>query len=226
MSVPAPACSPDLGFAVEEATIALDAAVPTIAFRLRVHAADDCDVRAMLLGAQIRIVAPRRGEATATRARLRAVCGDVPPWLSREAPPTLLWTNAVAAVPPFRRSAAIELAAGCTYDFEIAAAKYFYALAGGHVPLEFVFSGTLLWAGAAGTLETSELPYDRSASFELPLAVWRRAMDRHYPGTAWLRLQRDVYDRLFAFKWSNAQPRWDDAIAALLRTAKQAGWNV
>ena len=24
------------------------------------------------------------------------------------------------------------------------------------------------------------------------------------------RLQRNVYDQLFAFKWSNAQPRWDD----------------
>jgi hypothetical protein len=226
MSAPALRLFPEIEFAVEEATIALDAAIPTIAFRVRVETADDCDIRAMLLAAQIRLVGPRRGEAMAMRARLRAVCGDVPPWLSREAPQTLLWTNAVAAVPFFQRSAAIEFAAGCTYDFEVAAAKYFDALAGGHVPLEFLFSGTVLWADAAGTLDTSVLPYDRSASFELPLAVWRQTMERHYPGTAWLRLQRDVYDRLFAFKWSNAQPRWDDAIATLLRTAKQAGWNV
>jgi hypothetical protein len=30
----------------------------------------------------------------------------------------------------------------CTYDLEVVAAKYFYALEDGEVPLEFLFSGT------------------------------------------------------------------------------------
>ena len=30
--------------------------------------------------------------------------------------------------------------------------------------------------------------------------VWREAMDRHFPGTAWLRLRRDTFDRLHAVK--------------------------
>jgi len=48
------------------------------------------------------------------------------------------------------------------------------------------------------------------------VAVWREALDRHFRGTAWLRLGKDRFDRLSAFKSRNAHPTWDAAIDALL----------
>jgi hypothetical protein len=41
-------------------------------------------------------------------------------------------------------------------------------------------------------------------------------IDRHFPGAAWVRLQRDTYDRLAAFKAQGTYLTWDDAIDALL----------
>jgi hypothetical protein len=44
-------------------------------------------------------------------------------------------------------------------------------------------------------------------------------MDRHFPGSAWLRLGRDSFDRLHAYRARHAHLSWDDAVDALLREA-------
>ena len=38
----------------------------------------------------------------------------------------------------------------CTYDLELAAAKYLYSLPGGQVPLLFNFTGTIFYRGEDG----------------------------------------------------------------------------
>lgn len=41
-------------------------------------------------------------------------------------------------------------------------------------------------------------------------------MDRHYPNSAWLVLQRDLFDRLYAYKRRNGLATWDQAVEQLL----------
>ena len=45
-------------------------------------------------------------------------------------------------------------------------------------------------------------------------------MDRHFPDSAWLRLRRDSFDRLHAYKARGSHLSWEDAVDALLRDAE------
>jgi hypothetical protein len=47
-------------------------------------------------------------------------------------------------------------------------------------------------------------------------------MDRHFPGAAWLRLGRESFDRLSAYKARHAFESWDVTIEALLAKAGSA----
>jgi hypothetical protein len=84
------------------------------------------------------------------------------------------------------------------------------------VPLEFLFSGTVFYAGAGGMLQVGRISWEQEAGFALPVAVWRETMDAHFPGAAWLRLDKERFDRLCAFKARNALPTWEAAVDALL----------
>ena len=61
-----------------------------------------------------------------------------------------LWTHVAAMVPRLHRRAEFDLPVPCTYDFEVAAAKYLHALDDGEVPLVLLFSGTVFTRGATG----------------------------------------------------------------------------
>ena len=50
----------------------------------------------------------------------------------------------------------------------------------------------------------------------MPVAVWRAAIDAHFPNSAWLRLDRERYERLCAYKARHAFESWEAAIDALL----------
>ena len=49
-------------------------------------------------------------------------------------------------------------------------------------------------------LQVAQIPWDRDASYRLPVQVWKEMMDLYYPNTAWLCLRRDVFERLNEFK--------------------------
>jgi hypothetical protein len=40
-------------------------------------------------------------------------------------------------------------------------------------------------------------------------------MERHFRGTAWVRLSKESFDRLSAYKSRHALATWDDALEAL-----------
>jgi len=104
----------------------------------------------------------------------------------------------------------------CTFDFNVAATKYFHGLSGGDVPLTFLFSGTVFYADAHGTLQVAPIPWDKEARFRLPIKAWNEMMDIYYPNTAWLCVRRDVFERLYQYKISNAIPTWEETLEALL----------
>ena len=109
---------------------------------------------------------------------------------------SMLWTHAHAIVPAFTGGTTVDLAVPCSFDFNVAATKYFAALEEGEIPLCFLFSGTVFYQAEDGRLQVAPISLDKQADFRLPVAVWKQMMDHYYPHSAWLCLDRDVFDRL------------------------------
>jgi hypothetical protein len=209
-----PEVVPALGFAVRDAEALRFAAVPTIEFTLTVDADGGRPIRSVLLEVQIQIAARQRSYEDAAQEALIELFGTPDRWGSTLR--TLLWTRTTVIVPPFEGSTAVALPIACTYDLEVTAGRYFAALGDGEVPLEFLFSGSVFFVGPKGMLQTARIALDQDVVYRLPVRVWREAIDRHFPHSAWLRLGRDRFDRLRAFRGRHALPSWDAAIDALL----------
>jgi hypothetical protein len=199
-----------LGFSVEGAARVEHAAVPTLRFALRVES--EIPVRSVLLDVQVRIAARRRGYDEAAHDRLFELFGPVADWGTTLR--TLLWTRTTLVVPAFSESALVDLDVPCSYDLEVAASRYLDALSDGDVPLEFLFSGSVFYT-VDGALQTTRLPWTSEAEYRLPVRVWKETMERYFRGTAWVRLSKDSFDRLSAYKSRNALATWDDALEAL-----------
>ncbi len=128
----------------------------------------------------------------------------------------MLWTHVSAVVPPFTDSIVTDLQVPCTFDFNVAATKYFYALEDGEVPLSLLFSGTVFHEVEDAGLQVAQISWDKEASFRLPIRIWREMMELYYPNSAWLTLRRDVFDQLYDFKRRHGVPTWEEAIERLL----------
>jgi hypothetical protein len=205
----AAAVAPELAFAVEDAARVEYAAVPTLRFALRIDA--DVPIRSMMLDAQVQIAARRRGYDRAAHDRLFELFGPVENWSSSLR--TLLWTRTTLVVPPFTGSTVANLDVTCTYDLEVAASRYFDALGDGDVPLEFLFSGSVFYGDV---LQAARISWEQEAEYRLPVAVWKETMERHFPGTAWMRLPKESFDKLAAYKSRNALASWEDVVDRLL----------
>lgn len=214
---PSPSVSEDvpvLDFRVVGAGALAHAAGPTLRFDLRIDAGA-AEVRSLSLNAQIGIEAARRGYDDDAQERLRDLFGAPSEW--DRSLRTLHWTQASVVVPGFAGATRFELRVPCTYDFDVAAAKYLHAVRDGEIPLRLQFSGSLFYAASDGALRAARLPWDREAEWMLPAAVWHELMDRYFPRSAWLRVHRDVFDRLDAWRMRHGLSSWDAALDELLR---------
>ena len=211
---------PDLSFQVVEAQAEPYAAAPELKFHLRIAASDSAEsIRNVALRCQVRIEATRRRYASDEQARLADLFGEPESW-SRNLH-SLLWAHVNAVVPPFADETTIKLPVPCTFDFNVATTKFFYGLDDGEIPLLFLFSGTMFYADEGGSLQVAQIPWEKEAAFRLPVAVWRQMMDIYYPNGAWLRLRRDVFDRLHEFKIRRCLPTWEQALDELLAVAAE-----
>ena len=195
------------------------AAVPTLMLRLRIAEESGEPVHALLLRSQIQIEPRRRRYSPGESERLFELFGE--PKRFGDTLKALLWTHVSFTVPGFSGATEVDLPLVCTYDFEVAAAKYFEALQDGLIPLLLLFSGTLFVQGQTG-FSVEQVPWEKEAAFDLPVATWREVMDRYFPGSAWLRLRRDSFDALYRFKSARALPTWEAAIEELLQEAGES----
>jgi hypothetical protein len=109
----------------------------------------------------------------------------------------------------------------CTYDLEVAATKYFHALEGGEVPLEFLFSGMVFYTGEDGRLQTERISWEKEAEFRMPVRLWKEMMEHYFPNSAWIRLHKDAFNQLYDYKVRRGLPTWEAAVEALLRASEQ-----
>jgi hypothetical protein len=210
---------PDLNFRVEGAEVLEFAAVPSLLFKLRIENGEEEPIRSVALNTQIRIAATQRHYDTMEQERLLEVFGEPNRW--RNTLRSLLWTHTVLQVPPFSGSTVVDMPVPCTYDLEVIAAKYFYALEDGEVPLEFLFSGTVFYAGEDRRLQVARISWEKEAEFRLPVRLWKEMMEHYFPNSAWIRLRKDAFDRLYDYKAHRGLPTWEAAIEALLHASEQ-----
>jgi hypothetical protein len=202
---------PDLQLTVEGAEVVQFAAAPLLAFKLRiVNTPADEIVHTVALRAQIQIEVSRRKYDSNEQARLLDLFGEPDRW--GQTLRSLLWTHASLVVPGFTGSGLADIPVACTFDFNVAATKYFHGVTSGDVPLCFQFSGTVFYMGEDGTLQVAPISWDKESKYRLPVKVWKDLMDAHYPNSAWLSLHRDTFEKLSQFKMREGIPTWDEAL--------------
>ena len=210
---------PDLNFGIEGAEVLEYAAVPSLLFKLRVENLEEEPIRSVSLNTQVRIAATQRHYDTAEQQRLLEVFGAPHRW--GQTLRSLLWAHTTLQVPRFSGSTVVDMPLPCTYDMEVIGSKYFHALEDGEVPLEFLFSGTVFYAAEGGRLQIARISWEKEAEFRLPVRLWKETMERYFPNSAWLRLRKDAFDRLYDYKVSRGFPTWEAAVESLLSTSEQ-----
>ncbi len=208
----------ELALGVSEARVEPHAAVPTITLVLDATVPEGVEVGALALRCQVRIEPQRRRYRAEEGRKLYEQFGAPAQWGDSLRP--FLWTHTSTVVPRFVGSTRVELPLVCTYDFDVAGAKYLASLADGEIPLVLLFSGTVFSHGPGG-LSVEPIPWSLEASYRLPVACWRQAMDTYFPNSAWLRLDRATFEELQQFRAARGLPTWDLAIGHLLAEAAE-----
>jgi uncharacterized protein DUF6084 len=213
----------DLGFEVVDCRPEPYAVAPTLMAKIRVTESSGEHIHAIATKCQIRVEPHRRRYSEGEEERLSELFGEPKRW--GDTLKGFLWTHVSFMVPSFRDRVEIEVPIQCTYDFEVAASKYFQALdseGDGVIPLIFLFNGTVFSKGAAGSptgFAVGHVPWDREAPYRLPVSAWRAVMDLYFPNTAWVRLPRDTFNALYLFKARHGLPTWEEAVGLLLEKA-------
>lgn len=212
---------PDLHFQVSGAEAVPDALTPLIELKLNIRNNTRGErIQSILLRCQTQIETPRRSYSAADQTRLRDLFGEPERWDQTLRP--IPWINAAAVVPAFTEETSIRLQIPCTIDLSVAASKYFFGVEAGTVPLTLMFSGTVFCQLPEGRLQAFPVPWAAEARFAFPVALWKDCIDLHYPNAAWLRLRRDVFERLYAFKVRESLATFEEAIELMLKSSLAA----
>jgi uncharacterized protein DUF6084 len=207
---------PDVGFKIEGAEPAKFSASPQINFKLRLNNADPSEaIHSVVLRCQIQLEVTRRRYTAEEQRKLHDLFGEPERW--SQTLRNLLWTHVNVNVPPFQGETVIDLPVPCTFDFNVGATKYFHGLADGQVPLCVMFSGTVFYVRDGSALQVAPISWDKEARFNLPVKVWHDMMDTYYPNSAWIRLSRDIFDRLYDYKVRHGIPTWEQALGRMLQ---------
>jgi hypothetical protein len=215
----------DLHFDVEGAEPERVAAAPLLLFKLRLTqspapGAAATAIQTAALNCQLRIEPARRRYSEREKARLVELFGTPERWGQTLRP--MLWTHASAVVRPFAGATVVDVPVPCSYDFSLAATRYFDALEGGEIPLCFLFSGTIFYVNDEGSVQVTQVPWHKEAYFRLPATTWQALMEMYYPRSAWLCLPRDVFDRLRAYQRDQGLTTCEQAVETLLSSLPSA----
>lgn len=206
---------PDLNFQVEGAEAVPFAAAPLLIFKLRIvneNAAEP--IHTISLRCQIQIEATRRRYNAQEQQQLLDLYGEPERW--SQTLRAMLWTHTSVIVPPFDGSTIVDLPVPCTFDFNVAATKYFAGLEDGEVPLALLFSGTIFYEADDAALQIAQISWEKEAKYRLPVRVWKEMMDVYYPNSTWLCLRRDVFERLSQYKMRRGIPTWEQTLESIL----------
>jgi hypothetical protein len=213
--------TPDLQFSIETAEALRFAASPHLVFKLRVTSNTSKTIHSIILKCQVHLDVSQRHYSKEEQRTLRDLFGEPERW--GETLRSLLWTNTNTIVPSFDGAVIVDLQIPCTFDFNVAATKYFAGLEDGDVPVSCYFSGTIFYADDNGSLRVGQVSWDKETSYRMPIRVWRGMMDLYYPNTAWLCLDRDVFERLYGYKTQHGIPTFEQTLVRVMDASKGVG---
>ena len=209
---------PDLSFEIIGAEVVPYSVLPTLHFKMRIaNESEEERIHNVNLKCQIMLSVTKRRYSAEEKARLLDLFGTPERW--GETLRAFLWTHVTTVVPRFSGSTVVDLPVTCSYDFEVVSTKYFNALEDGEIPLTFLFSGTIFYEGAHGNIQIAQISWSKEATYRLPVALWKEAIEASFPNSAWLLLPKDVFDQLYQYKISRGLPTWEAAFMRLLRAS-------
>jgi hypothetical protein len=206
--------APEPVFEVIAATGRRHAAVPALDFDVHVSEPDGRSVYMIALSVQVMIEPARRRYADAERERLADLFGPPERWAMTTH--SLVWHQVDVVVQTFTGATTFKVPIPVSYDLEVVAAKYFYGLEDGEVPLAFNFNGTVMYRGEDGGVQMSLVPWSCSAEFKMPVSAWRELIEHYYPRTGWIALHAETLDALRAEKVRRGLPTIDACVAELV----------
>jgi hypothetical protein len=209
---------PDIDFDCREVVVDPYAAGPTAVFHMTARESTGARVHAVALRCQIRIEPIQRHYSDHEATKVLDLFGDRTRWGSTLQPMQLAFLTQV--LPSFTRSCDFDLVMPCSYDIDVAAHKYLTALEDGDIPLLLLFSGTV-FTGRAGSLQVAPVPWHKETQVRMPVSVWRAAMDSHFGGQRWIRVDGETYDRLSAYRGEHMLTGWEATFGRLLGEAEQ-----
>ncbi|MBV8785492.1 MAG: hypothetical protein JOZ00_02240 [Mycobacterium sp.] len=206
----------EVDFAVLDVVAEPYAVSPVLTARVGITAGGPDPVHAIALRCQVRIEPLRRSYTDDEADGLLDLFGPRERWASTQR--TFLWQHCTAMVQGFTGTTTVALPLDCTYDFEVAAAKYLHALRDGTLPLQFLFSGTI-FVNAGRGFSVQQVPWDCECRYDMPVQVWRDLIAQHFPNSGWVRLSHDTVAALAGYKSARGLLDFDHAVTELLHTA-------
>jgi uncharacterized protein DUF6084 len=208
----------DLTFTVLDVAAEQFSVTPRLIARIGITASGGEPIQAIALRCQIRIEPLRRHYSDDEADGLLDLFGPRERWVNTQR--TFLWQHTTAMVQGFSDSTEVALPLECTYDFEVAAAKYLHALREGAIPLLFLFSGTVFVPGERG-FSVRQVSWECEAQHHMPVTVWDDVVRLHYPNAGWVRLSHGTVAALAAYKSARGMLDFEDAVTTLLAQTPQ-----
>jgi len=207
---------PDLTFQIDSASVVPFAAVPMLAFQLRIRNAGLHEaIHTVALRCQIQIEVTRRRYTPAEQGQMLDLFGQPDRW--SQTLRSLLWTHVNWVVPGFTgEETVVDMQVPCSFDFNVAATKYFAGLADGDIPLLFLFSGNVFYAPQDSPLQVAPISWEQETRFKLPVKIWRDMMDSYYPNSVWINLHKDTFEHLYRYKTQHGLLNWEQALEHIL----------
>ena len=206
--------APEPEFAVLGARTVRHAATPTLLLDVQVAEPDGHEVYMIALTIQVMIEPARRTYDDVARRRLEGLFGPPERWAMTTR--SLVWCQLDVVVPAFTGSTTVAVPIACSYDHEVAAAKYLHALEDGEVPLALHFNGVVYYPNEQGGLQMTLIPWSRSIGFRLPVSVFVETIERAFPNTGWVRLQNETLESLEHRRVQGAHATLDATVHSLL----------
>ena len=197
-------------------------ASPLLSFKLRVtNTGPEESIHTVVLRAQIQIEVTRRHYTQ--RGTVQA---SGPIWRAGSLGPNSAQffvdprdRGGPAALP---KRPLVELQVPCTFDFNVAATKYFHGLVRTEIYRSISFSAARFFMPTdQDQLQVAPISWEKEAKFKLPLKTWKDLIDHYYPNSAWLYLRRDVFDRLYQYKVRHGIPTWEQVIERVLAATEE-----
>jgi hypothetical protein len=215
-----PATIPEPDFEVVSTRSVRYAATPTLALDLQVTEPNGLPVYMIALTIQLMIEPARRTYDDETRAKLLALFGPPERWSVTTR--SLVWAQLDVLVPAFTGSTVVTVPLPCSYDLELAAAKYLHSLPDGVAPLALHFNGTIYYPAEDGRLQMVLVPWTKSIDFKMPVSVWRETVDHYYSNSGWAVLHTSTIEALQQAKLDRGLATLDACVEALLEESGNA----